>query len=86
MMTIESRMERKTATIPLPEFGVAVWLEQDLSEFENPEVLMFVPLTKDGEPMDIPGGPVVKASSQQFLDDVNRLFHTAFSMDQFNRR
>ena len=79
MSITTARFERITAQVPVPQYQCVVWLERDLTSPEAPEVLMWRAAGEHN------GCPVVHPPSQQFLDEVNCLFHTSFSMEHFNQ-
>ena len=69
----------RTSKVPLARYGCLVWLERELSSWETPEILMWQPITGSTSDASV----VTQPPDQQFLDDVNRLFHTSFTMDSF---
>ena len=73
------KFERLTAKVPVPQYQCVVWLEREAGNRDALEVLMWRAAGEHN------GCPVVHPPSQQFLDDVNRLFHTHYTMEQFQK-
>ena len=79
MSITTAKFERLTTRVPVPGYGCVVWLEREKVNVNAPEVLMWRAAGEHN------GCPVVHPPSQQFLDEVNRLFHTHYTMEQFQK-